>query len=326
MQKLRISVALPVYNSENFIVDQVKSIVNQTKVPDEIIICDDKSTDNTVKKINDLIKDSNNLKNKVKLYQNPSRLGMNLNFQEAINKCSGDIIFLSDSDDYWFRNKIKYIVNIFIKDEYLLIINNCRFTNSKLKPYKTTKIGQINKIFGNTDNFIPGCCTAFKKELIKYYLPLPNNNQSYDTWLHFVGNFLKKRKVVNKVFQLYRRHENNNTHALFNKIEKINFFEKYLIRTKILFETIFNRKKIIQKQIDNYEILKKRLIKNKKSMTSVKLNKIDECDQVLNKIYSRQQILNSFFIFRFIQIFLLKKNNNLWANNRNKIIDFISIK
>lgn len=326
MQKLRISVALPVYNSENFIIEQVKSIMCQTLVPDEIIICDDKSTDNTVKIINDFIKSSGDFKKKIKLYLNPKRFGMNLNFQEAINKCTGDIIFLSDSDDYWFKNKIKYITNIFIKNDCLLVINNCRFANSILKPYKTTKIDQVKKIFGNTDNFIPGCCTAFKKELIKYFLPLPSNNQSYDTWLHFVGNFLKHREIVNKVFQLYRRHENNNTQALFNKIEKINFFEKHLIKIKIFFEAIFNRKKIIKNKIYNYEILKQRLIKNKKEVSSITFNKIAECDQILHRIYSRQQILNSFFIFRFIQIFLLKKNKNLWVSNKAKIIDLISIK
>ena len=103
MQKMKISVALPVYNSEKYIITQLKSIINQTEKPDEIIVCDDKSTDNTVKEIKRFINSSELAKKKIKLFLNSQRYGMDFNFQEAILKCNGDIIFLSDSDDYWFK-------------------------------------------------------------------------------------------------------------------------------------------------------------------------------------------------------------------------------
>ena len=146
MQKITISVALPVYNSKNYIIKQLESIINQTEKPDEIVVCDDKSTDNTVDEIYKFI-DKSELAKKIKLFLNSKRFGMDLNFQETISKCKGDLIFLSDSDDYWFRNKIKFMKKIMIKNNLLIAINDCRFANINLKPFKTKKINQVKKIF-----------------------------------------------------------------------------------------------------------------------------------------------------------------------------------
>ena len=322
MQKMKISVALPVYNSEKYIITQLKSIINQTEKPDEIIVCDDKSTDNTVKEIKRFINSSELAKKKIKLFLNSQRYGMDFNFQEAILKCNGDIIFLSDSDDYWFKNKIKYMKKTLLENNLLILINDCRFADTNLTPYKTRKINQIKKIFNNIENYIPGCCTVFKKELVKYYLPLPSHNTSYDTWLHFVGNFIKKRKVVNKVFQLYRRHKNNNTHALFNRIKPITNLEKYILKLKLALHAIFNRKKILKKNIQNYETLKNRL---KKSNSIEVENKIKKCEKILESYYRRYEILNYFFVKKFYKIYVSKKNNNLWKSNQTKFLDLLSL-
>ena len=164
-------------------------------------------------------------------------------------------------------------------------------------------------IFNNTDNFIPGCCTVFKSELVKYYLPLPEHVSSYDTWLHFVGNFIKKRMVVNKVFQLYRRHEKNNTYAIFNCLTPIGTLKKYQILIKIFLNTIFNRKKILRNNIMNYEVLKKRLILHDKNEYNKKINK---CKRALEIFYKREKILNNSFHKRFYEIYLSKV---LWFSN-----------
>jgi glycosyltransferase involved in cell wall biosynthesis len=46
---MNISVALCTYNGEKFIGEQIDSILYQTKLPDEIVICDDGSSDSTIK-------------------------------------------------------------------------------------------------------------------------------------------------------------------------------------------------------------------------------------------------------------------------------------
>ena len=96
-----ISVALACYNGENFIYEQIQSIINQTITDLEIIICDDKSTDNTI----DII---HNIKDKrIKLYQNNIQLGVVKNFEKAISLCNGEYIALSDQDDVWVEKKLE---------------------------------------------------------------------------------------------------------------------------------------------------------------------------------------------------------------------------
>ena len=105
-----ISIALCTYNGESYIVELLLSIINQTLQPDEIIICDDKSTDNTVKKTK-LILDG--WSGNYRLIVNESNLGYKKNFQKAISLCSGDIIFLCDQDDVWDTTKIAKTMTVF---------------------------------------------------------------------------------------------------------------------------------------------------------------------------------------------------------------------
>ena len=102
--KTTISIALCTYNGGKFIQKQVDSYLNQSVLPEEIIICDDGSSDDTVAIIQNNI--SKNPGIRWKLVQNEKNLGASKNFEKAIGLCNGDIIFLSDQDDIWEKEKI----------------------------------------------------------------------------------------------------------------------------------------------------------------------------------------------------------------------------
>lgn len=101
-----ISVAIATYNGQEFIKEQLLSILNQTMPVDEIVICDDQSSDDTVKIIQELLCD------KIYLYQNEKNLGYKLNFKKALSYCKGDYIFLCDQDDIWKPNKVQTMIEI----------------------------------------------------------------------------------------------------------------------------------------------------------------------------------------------------------------------
>jgi len=103
---MTISVVLITYNGEKYIEKQLLSYLEQTTVPDEVVIVDDCSTDCTLNIIRNFI---NNHSINVKLFINDRNLGHNQNLAQAISKSSGDIIMLSDHDDVWFSEKISVL-------------------------------------------------------------------------------------------------------------------------------------------------------------------------------------------------------------------------
>lgn len=104
------SVAMCTYNGARFIEEQLDSILNQSLPIDEIVICDDGSTDNTVEIIQKIAKDTSI---PIHVHINETNLGCVANFEKAIRLCQGDIIFLSDQDDVWMHNKVEAITHWF---------------------------------------------------------------------------------------------------------------------------------------------------------------------------------------------------------------------
>ena len=104
------SVAMCTYNGALFVREQLQSILSQNKPVDEIIICDDCSTDDTTNII-ECVQQETSIK--ILLFKNNHQLGVNANFEQAIKRCSGDIIFLSDQDDIWEKNKVETILGYF---------------------------------------------------------------------------------------------------------------------------------------------------------------------------------------------------------------------
>lgn len=105
-----ISVALCTHNGAAFLQEQLDSILNQYRRPDEIIVCDDGSTDDTLKLLERYRQQYPGI---VKVFSNTQQLGVIKNFEKAINLCSGDLIFLCDQDDVWFPHKTTSVLNIF---------------------------------------------------------------------------------------------------------------------------------------------------------------------------------------------------------------------
>lgn len=135
---MKISVAICTYNGAKYIEEQLRSILNQSVPVDEICVGDDCSSDDTIKIIERIKKETG--KDITIVINNPN-LGCNANFDNTIKRCTGDIIFLSDQDDIWLPYKVKTIVDFFndnlnkdvvFTNGYLMDENSQRFTEKKL--------------------------------------------------------------------------------------------------------------------------------------------------------------------------------------------------
>ena len=143
-----ISLVLCTYNGEKYIEKQLTSIVNQTVLPDEIIVCDDISIDDTLNIIYSFKEKYNNIKWQV--IKNKNKLGFANNFINALKFANGDYIFLSDQDDIWELDKISNMLNIIENNNKINILfssYDCIDQNDMPINYKYT----INKsIFYNS--------------------------------------------------------------------------------------------------------------------------------------------------------------------------------
>lgn len=100
---MKVSVALCTFNGEAFLPTQLRSILDQTRPPDEMIIADDGSTDQTATILQQF---ASSAPFPVVLDLHGQRLGSSRNFDRAIAQCNGDWIALADQDDFWQPNKL----------------------------------------------------------------------------------------------------------------------------------------------------------------------------------------------------------------------------
>jgi glycosyltransferase involved in cell wall biosynthesis len=104
MAPAKISIAMCTYDGERFLPRQLASIAKQTRPPDELVVCDDRSSDRTVEILRDF---ATSVAYPVKIFENESNLGFVANFERAIQRCDGDLIALSDQDDIWYPERLE---------------------------------------------------------------------------------------------------------------------------------------------------------------------------------------------------------------------------
>ena len=97
------------YKSKTYVKEQLESIFCQTRLPDEIVICDDASPDDTVEYLEKIVKSAPKEINIV-IHKNIKNLGYQRNFEGCIKKCHGDVLFLCDADDVWDSQKIEKVM------------------------------------------------------------------------------------------------------------------------------------------------------------------------------------------------------------------------
>jgi len=282
-----ISIALATYNGEKYIKEQLDSIYNQTLTPDEVIVCDDCSTDSTI----DILK----LYEKnysLKLFVNHEKLGVIKNFEKAISLCSGDYILLSDQDDIWLPEKIETYYNtsksqnntkipLLIFSDLLLVYNNNLNTKNtfwKHNGFKINKYTYKHILYGN---FVTGCSIMINREMKKLILPFPNECTMHDHWIALIGYFFGKIIIIEKPLLYYRQHNNNVTD---NHIPSIK--ERII---KLLYNNNY-RKKYLQKEIVQASFFLK-IFEIKFSRNSLK--EIQEFVKLNNKSY----LIKKYFFF-----------------------------
>ncbi len=196
---MKISVAFIVFNGKRYMRQQLDSILAQTHKVDEIIVCDDGSTDATKEILEEYKNEDPDL---FFIHYNKENIGPTKNIEKTIQACTGDIILLSDQDDYWENNKVETIIKWFEQNPTMngvfsngalmssngQIDNNYGLWDAMSFPYKAIKNSNelINlKLYINTvENCVTGATLAFRNNLPFLKQPFPLiNHLVHDRWL-----------------------------------------------------------------------------------------------------------------------------------------------
>ena len=259
-----ISVAMATYNGEKFILQQLDSIKNQTCPPDEVIICDDQSNDNTVAIINQYI-EKNHLGQKWKVIVNDKNLGYIKNFLNAISCTSGDYIFLSDQDDIFYPNKFQIMSDFFDKHPDCVLINaNYEIIdeNGNLhETYRTKARGKRKKTSKKlsfrewlyTSSF-PGfsmAITASVRERIRNINI--DNCYGHDQLLGLIAISMDGNYAISDVLSGYRMHFSNTTGGK-NILDSYSISDRVKQKEKELTEYMLLREMIAENDIVNVDL------------------------------------------------------------------------
>lgn len=215
----KVSVALATYNGEKYILKQLESLLHQSFKIDEVIICDDQSTDATVDIILSYIKE-NDLN--WKLYINKKNLGYKKNFYHILEMVSGDYIFLCDQDDIWDYDKVNECMNIFnshaqvkcINTSFECINENDESINNFSFIKKKSNDGELYSIIFEEiviHNIAMGCTMAFHKDIKDFYLSKSQCIAAHDWEINFIASLVNGLYFYNKPLMKYRIHNQNTT-------------------------------------------------------------------------------------------------------------------
>jgi glycosyltransferase involved in cell wall biosynthesis len=206
------------YNGSQFLSEQLLSIGRQRCLPDELVVCDDGSTDNTVSLL-ETFADLTSIP--VRIFRNEERLGPGKNFEKAISLCGGDIIVFSDQDDIWRPEKLAKLAEVFDRNpDAVYAFSDADLIEENGEPVGRTMweavglrrnlncfsgSGQLRLLLKH--NLIAGASMAFRASFREVVLPIPSD-WMHDYWIVLLGSALCRGLPVPERLFMYRRHAN----------------------------------------------------------------------------------------------------------------------
>lgn len=221
-----VCVLMSTYNGSRYLVEQIKSILEQD-YKDRIIlfIRDDGSSDDTVSIIRAI--DCPN-KREIHLMDSEGNLGVQCSFLTLIESApTADYYFLSDQDDVWKADHVSSAVNLLSINNPALYCSNYSLTDSNLNIITSCEIEappQFTPLKSLFYNQVPGCCMAWNSQLHRYIVQMhPSNVMMHDSYVLAFACFVGCVLYDPESHILHRIHGNNVIGAGHKKISPIHW-------------------------------------------------------------------------------------------------------
>jgi glycosyltransferase involved in cell wall biosynthesis len=217
---LSISVAMCTFNGGQFLRAQLESVAVQHRPPDELVVCDDGSSDGCEEIVR---KFSRRVAFPVHLFMNEENLGTIKNFEKAISLTKGAIVVLADQDDVWYRHKLERIEKAFLSSSGIVAV----FSDADLIDEESTLLGvrlwdsfvfdvEEQRRFANGQplsvlakhNVVTGATLAFRREFFGVMVPFQD---FHDSWMAFLLASCGQFQPISEPLMQYRRHPTQQT-------------------------------------------------------------------------------------------------------------------
>ena len=228
----RISVALCTYNGQRFLLEQLASIAQQTRLPDELVVCDDRSDDRTMVIVREF---AASVSFPVRIFENERNLGYAANFEVAIRRCDGDLIALTDQDDIWYPTRLERSEQEFnahpraglVFSDADIIDEQGRLTGKTI--WQRFGFGGKRKrevLSGNftvlaKHRFVTGATVMFRAGLRDRCLPL-GAGWIHDEWIVLMAAVFSDLRAIDQPLVRYRFHDS----------QQVGFRNKFARRAK----------------------------------------------------------------------------------------------
>lgn len=230
---LHSSVVMCTYKGAKFLQEQLESLVSQTRLPDELVVCDDCSTDETVEILENFARTA---PFSVRIYRNEKNLGYIRNFEKCALLASADILFLCDQDDVWHASKIQKIMQIFEeKPDVGCVIHGNQCITAEGTPRETRFVClgtkkdisreklQAELEIHSTRSFIhepprswSGCCMAYRRKYNEILVPFIPDIY-HDMWIINCLGVYTNFFFLDEDLIFHRLHSENATYSPYKK-------------------------------------------------------------------------------------------------------------
>lgn len=200
----RLTVVLATYNGALFVEEQLASLRHQTRLPDELVVVDDASTDETVDVVRDFARTA---PFPVEVIAQPHHVGTCETFEEGLRRATGDILLICDQDDRWAPEKLALTAErMHERPEALLAFSDAALVDVEGEPLSRSRwriagFGPAQWVAMERDPFgqmmmrqiVSGCTAAIRAEILPALLPFPSGlhpalpTMMYDRWISLLA-------------------------------------------------------------------------------------------------------------------------------------------
>lgn len=206
------------FNGKQFLGSQLESIATQDRLPDELIVCDDGSSDGCCEIVREFAR---SVALPTRLLVNDENLGSTKNFEKAISLCQGDIVALADQDDVWYRHKLDRMEKAFLQSSAIIaVFSDADLIDDGESPlrgrlwdaFSFDGDEQVQFMNGRALNVlvkhpvVTGATMAFRRELFDIVAPI-SSHDLHDWWISFLLASHGQFELISDPLMQYRRHQ-----------------------------------------------------------------------------------------------------------------------